>query len=70
MTSILVTNIEWEKPAAHEICSFIDSSGKASGPIKRCLFVGYIIKYLTKVYAGYYCLYYIHAHNINYPDAF
>ena len=27
MKSILVTNIEWEKPAAHVICSFMDSSG-------------------------------------------
>ena len=43
MKSILVTNIEWEKPAAHVICSFMDLSGKASGPIKRCLFIGYII---------------------------
>ena len=25
------------------ICSFMDSSGEASGPIKRCLFIGYII---------------------------
>ena len=33
MKSILVTNIEWEKPTAHAICSFIDSSGYASGPI-------------------------------------
>ena len=23
----LVTNIEWEKPAAHVICCFMDSSG-------------------------------------------
>ena len=23
----LLTNIEWEKPAAHVICSFMDSSG-------------------------------------------
>ena len=23
----LVANIEWEKPAAHEICSFMDLSG-------------------------------------------
>ena len=23
----LVTNIQWEKPAAHEICTFMDSSG-------------------------------------------
>ena len=44
MKSILVTNIEWEKPATHMICSFMDSSGWASGPIKRCLLKGYIIK--------------------------
>ena len=25
------------------ICSFMDASGLASGPIKRCLFIGYII---------------------------
>ena len=43
MKSILVTKIELEKPAAHVICSFMDSGGKASGPIKRCLFIGYII---------------------------
>ena len=32
------------RPANHAICSFIDSSGYASGPIRRCLFIGYIIK--------------------------
>ena len=26
------------------ISSFIDSSGYASGPIRRCLFIDYIIK--------------------------
>ena len=26
-------------PANHAICSFIDSSGYASGPIRRCLFI-------------------------------
>ena len=31
-------------PANHVICSFIDSSGYASGPIRRCLFIDYIIK--------------------------
>ena len=31
-------------PANHAIWSFIDSSGYASGPIKRCLFIDYIIK--------------------------
>ena len=30
-------------PASHAICSFIDSSGYASGPIRRCLFLDYII---------------------------
>ena len=30
-------------PANHAICSFIDSSGYASGPIRRCLFIDYII---------------------------
>ena len=47
MKSILVTNIEWENPAAHVICSLMDSNGYASGPIKRCLFIGYIIKTFT-----------------------
>ena len=31
------------RPANHEICSFIDSSGYASGPIRRCLFIDYIM---------------------------
>ena len=30
-------------PANHAICSFIDSSGYASGPIRRCLFIDYMI---------------------------
>ena len=30
--------------ANHAICSFIDSIGYASGPIRRCLFIDYIIK--------------------------
>ena len=29
--------------ANHAICSFIDLSGYASGPIRRCLFIDYII---------------------------
>ena len=33
------------RPANHAICSFIDSSGYASGPIRRCLFIDYIINY-------------------------
>ena len=31
------------RPANHAICRFIDSSGYASGPIRRCLFIDYII---------------------------
>ena len=34
------------RPANHAICSFIDSSGFASGPIRRCLFIDYIIIYI------------------------
>ena len=31
------------RPANHAICSFIDSSGYAFGPIRICLFIHYII---------------------------
>ena len=31
------------RPANHAICSYIDSSGYASGPIRICLFIDYII---------------------------
>ena len=34
---------ETSRPANHAICSFIDSSGYANGPIRRCLFIDYII---------------------------
>ena len=37
---------EWfatSRPANHAICSFIDSSGYPSGPIRRCFFIDYII---------------------------
>ena len=30
------------RPANHAICSLIDSSGYASGPIRRCLFIDII----------------------------
>ena len=33
------------RPANHAICSFIDSRGYASGPIRRFLFIDYIIKH-------------------------
>ena len=33
------------RPASHAICICIDSSGYASGPIRRCLFIDYIIMY-------------------------
>ena len=32
------------RPANHAICIFIDSSGYASGSIKKCLFIDYIKK--------------------------
>ena len=31
------------RPANHAICCFIYSRGYASGPIRRCLFIDYII---------------------------
>ena len=34
------------RPANHAICSYIDSSGYASGPIRICLFLDYIIMVL------------------------
>ena len=34
---------ETSHPANHAICSYIDSSGYASGPIRICLFIDYII---------------------------
>ena len=34
-------------PANHAICSYIDSSGHASGPIRICLFIDYIIISIT-----------------------
>ena len=33
------------RPTNHAICSFIDSSGYASGPIRISLFIDYIIMY-------------------------
>ena len=36
------------RPANHAICSFIDSGAYASGPIRRCLFIDYIIKEVLK----------------------
>ena len=35
-------------PANHAICSYIDSSGYASGPIRMCLFIDYIIKSVNR----------------------
>ena len=37
------------RPANHAICSYIDSSGSASGSIKICSFIDYIIKRLSEV---------------------
>ena len=33
------------RPAFHAICSYIESSGYASGPIRICVFIDYIIMY-------------------------
>ena len=41
--------LKWENPPAHATCSYIDSSGHASGPIRRCLFIDYEIKYFIVV---------------------
>ena len=38
------------RPANHAICSFIDSSGYASGPIRRCLLIDYIINSIVLHY--------------------
>ena len=38
------------RPANHAICSFIDSSGYASGPIRRCLFIDYIINSIVSMF--------------------
>ena len=42
------------RPANHAIYSFIDSSGYASWPIRRCLFIDYIIikKYMDSCVMG------------------
>ena len=48
------------RPANHAICSFIDSSGYASGPIRRCLFIDYIIIWsigLNNIYPDYHHAY-------------
>ena len=37
---------ETSRPANNAICSFIDSSGYASGQIRICLFIDYIIIFL------------------------
>ena len=41
----------WNFPAKHVICSFVDSSGYASGPIRRYLFIDYNNNYNNHVYS-------------------
>ena len=51
----ILPHVAWfatSRPANHAICSYIDLSGYASGPIRRCLFIDYIIM-------GFYCLHII-----------
>ena len=38
------------RPANHAICSYIDSSGYASWPIRRFLFIDYIINVIYDFY--------------------
>ena len=33
------------RPANNAICSYIDSNGYASGPIRKCLFIDYIMQF-------------------------
>ena len=51
------------RPANHALCSFIDSKGYASGPIRRYLFIDYIIKlfisHLNKKITMIHCILYI-----------
>ena len=35
-------------PANHAICSYVDSSGYGSGPVRICLFIDYIIKLFSR----------------------
>ena len=47
------------RPANHAICSFIDSSGYASGPIRRCFFIDYIINIIILLLLYVMCFTYI-----------
>ena len=38
------------RPANHAICSYIDSSGYACGPIRICLFIDYIIMFYMDLF--------------------
>ena len=40
------------RPANHAICSFIDSSGYASRPIRICLFIDCIINIVTDIFVS------------------
>ena len=51
------------RPANHAICSFIDSNGYASGPIRRCLFIDYIIsKFISTLTITWSCVVHISIH--------
>ena len=41
------------RPANYAICSFIDSNGYASGPIRRRLFIDYIIRSVIEQLTSY-----------------
>ena len=49
------------RPANHAMCRFIDSSGYASGPIRRSLFIDYII--ISDIAANVYFILLFHVTN-------
>ena len=51
MKSLLVSNIELEKPTAHATCSYFNSSGYASRPIRICLYIQSVQKNANYAYS-------------------
>ena len=54
------------RPANNVICSFIDSNGYASGPIRRCLFIDYII---ISFWATEDTICHNYLNNVNFPES-
>ena len=51
------------RPANHAICCYIDSSGHASGPIRICLFIAYILKSFTDFPSDKWTIFQLCVHN-------